>query len=105
MLYLPAVRPLNGGGGPFFSAPCLYRNFDRDRMTLPYLVHALWGVLTADAHRLNSPEDAMHRDAAVWFLDRKHTLELPLDSPLRGGGVELATPRGPSLLRFPLEEL
>jgi len=105
LLYLPAVRPLARGGDRFFSVPCLYRQFDRDRMTLPYLVHALFGVLTADPLRLNSPEDAMNRDAAVWFVDRKSDLSLPLEPPLLDPDEVTALRPAKRSSRFVLEPL
>jgi hypothetical protein len=105
LLYLPAVRPLARGGDCFFSVPCLYRRFDSGFMTLPYLVHSLFGVLTADPVRLNSPEDAMNREAAVWFVDHKDALALPLEAPLADpAGTRVARPAERSS-RFVLEPL
>jgi hypothetical protein len=53
-------------------------------------VLSLWGVLTAEPARLNAPFDAMQRDQALWFLEHRDELELPLDEPLR-----VPTPRKP----------
>jgi hypothetical protein len=82
-LYLPGVGTFNVQGAQFFGTACLYRRFDPDRMDLVYLVRALWGVLTAAPSQLNAPADALLVEAAIWLLNHREEVGLPLDPPLR----------------------
>jgi len=102
-LFLPGVGNLNTRGAEYFGIPCLYRRFDPERMDLPRLVLALWGVLTADPSQLNAPADAMLVDAAIWLVSHRDELGLPLDPPLREADHAQA-PRAPGPRRFRLEE-
>jgi hypothetical protein len=77
-LYLPGVMHVGE-----HASPCLYRGpYDHRRMDLGFFVTQTWRALTVVPTVLNSVDDALNGEAALWFIRRRDTLELPLDAPL-----------------------